>query len=313
MTVNSLVPVRAPTKTPLAYGLMSVADVRPEPTRGGYIDPHWRNGVFWQNVCPDGNATYDSCISALSLGVSGLPAPASKATTAARSSWGATPFTVFVEVDCSPPGFWDEVDEIVDRVFTESASFEIETAFYTGTVSGQQVVYPHLVSNTGRVNDAGITLQLIAGNVGPTGAPLDPVEALARLESALSTCVKGVGVIHMPTGLIAHFLSQHVIEESNGGYVSPAGHRIVVSSAYTGVAPDGTTTANALWMYGTGPVFLYHSRGKFLGDRIDSLNRSINTEKRIFERTYVIGYDCCLFGVAVSIGGIVAGTPGVAT
>lgn len=313
MTVNTLVPVSAPTKTPLAYGLMSVADVRPEPTRNGSIDPHWRNGVFWQNVCPDGSATYDSCISALSLGVTGVPAPAVKAATAVRTSWGATPFTVYVEIDCSPPGFWDNVDEIVSRTFAESEAFEVESAFYTGTVSSQLVVYPHLVSNTGRTNDAGITLQLIAGNVGPTGGALDPVEALARLETALSTCVKGVGTIHMPTGLISHFMSQHVIEEMDGGYVSPAGHKIAVSAAYTGVGPDGTITPNALWMYGTGPVFMYHSRGKFLGDRIQSLNRSIDTEKRIFERTYVIGYDCCLFGVAVSTGGIVTGTPGVAT
>jgi hypothetical protein len=312
MTVHSLMPVGAPVKEPLSHGLASVADVRPEPMSGGQVNPHWRQGVFWEDVCPDGGTTYDACISALSLGVSGLPAPDVKAATADRTFWGATPFTVMVEIDCSPPGFWDNVDATVAKTFTEAEAFEVESVFYTGVVSGQTIAYPHLLSTTARSDDDGIVFQLITGNVGPTGA-IDPVEALGKLEAALSSCVRGIGTIFMPTELLAHLVAQHVIEENGGRYYSPAGHKISVSAAYTGAAPNGTSTPGVLWMYGTGPVFMYRSAGKFVGNRTQSLARDVDTLKRIFERTYVIGYDCCLFGVAVNTGGAITGTPGAAT
>jgi hypothetical protein len=70
------------------------------------------------------------------------------------------------------------------------------------------------------------------------------------------------------------------------------------------------------WIYGTGPVFGY--RGMEPGpdgqltdqyDIRDWLDRSENTMKVIAERTYLLGYDCCLFAVAVSLGGIVTGQP----
>lgn len=313
MTVNLRALVPAPEKELLTYGLFSVAEIRPEPRVNGKVDPHWKNGIEWQNVCPDGQTTYDKCISAGALGVSGLADPPPKAATASRSRWGATPFTVFVEVDCSAPGFWDNADEIVKNTFTESEQFEVEQAFWTGSAGAANLVFPHLAASTALV-DGLTTLQLAAANVGPTGGvPLDVVEALGKIEQALSACVKGVGVIHITCELLPHLVAQHLLTEENGIYYSPAGHKISISAANLGTSPDGVLTPNVRWMYATGPVFLYRNVGTFVGNRIESLDRSVNTEKRIYERTYVIGYDCCLFAVAVSTGGIVTGTPAVAT
>lgn len=315
MAINSRLNVAAPVKDMLGYGLFSVAEIRPEPTDGtGRINPHWKQGVTWQNVCPDGHTTYDLCsISNTFPAVTGEPSP--KEATAERSDWGATPFTVLVEIDCSPPGFWDNADEIVRSTFTESEEFEVESVFWTGTVNDiADLAFPHLSADAEVLDDQLITLQLAAANVGPTGTGnLDVVEALGKLEQALSTCVKGVGVIHVPTELLAHFKANHLLELRDGTYYTPMGHKVLASSAYTGSAPDGTVTDDVQWVYGTGPVFLYRSAGRFIGDRIQSLDREINTEKRIFERTYVVGYDCCLFGVAISTGGVITGSPDSAT
>lgn len=306
---NSRLPVPAPEKSLLGFGLFSVAENRSDPaeTRG-----HWKSGIEWQNVCPDANTTYDACVATNSLNVAVTGTPDAKSATATRTRWGATPFTVFVEIDCSPPGFWESADEIINRAFNESAPFEVEQVFWTGTVGGvADLALPHLAAATA-ITDESTTLQLATANVGPTGAgtSLDPVEAMGVIDQALSMCVKGVGTIHVPAELLAHLKAWLLVTEANGVLYSPAGHKIAVSAGYPGTSPAGEIPADALWMYGTGPVFLYHSRGKLLGNNTAALDRSVDTLKKIFERTYVIGYDCCLFGVAVSTGGITPGTSG---
>lgn len=306
---NSRLPVPAPAKSALGHGLVSVVENRGDaPALRG----HWKSGIEWQNVCPDANTTYDECVQGNALGAAAPAEPVAKAATASRSRWGATPFTVFAEIDCSPPGFWDNVDEIVSQTFTEAEAFEVENVFFSGTVGAVTgLAYPHLAAAVGLV-DGPTTLQLVAANVGPTGA-LDVVEALGKLEAALATCVKGVGVIHVPAELLPHLAANWLITERDGVFYSPAGHKFAVGAGYSGAGPNGLATAGVQWLYGTGPVFMYQSRGTFLGDRTDSLNRSVDTEKRIYERTYLLGYDCCLFGVPVSTGGVITGTPGSAS
>lgn len=305
---NSRLPVPAPEKSLLGYGLFSVVENRLDPAE---LRGHWKSGVEWQNVCPDANTTYDACVATNSLNVSVTGTPDAKSATAERTRWGATPFTVFVEIDCSPPGFWDDADAIVAQTMGESEQFEVEQVFATGIVGGvSDLALPHLAADTGIVDES-TTLQLVTANLGPTGAgSLDPAEAMGEMDQALSACVKGVGTIHVPAELLAHLVAWRLVTESDGVLYSPAGHKISVSAGYPGTSPAGETTAGALWMYGTGPVFMYRSRGRFLGDNTASLVRTANTLKKIFERTYVIGYDCCLFGVAVSTGGITPGTTG---
>ncbi len=83
---------------------------------------------------------------------------------------------------------------------------------------------------------------------------------------------------------------------------------------YPGTAPDGSAPAYGVnWMYITGAVFGYRSGIKLNGTKIEHFDRSVNTLKVIAERTYVLGWDCCQFGVAVSYGGIITGLPNSAT
>lgn len=306
---NGRMNVSPPVKAQLRFGLDSVAEIRPASSADG----RWRAGVTWDNVCPDATSTYDQCVQNNALGtVTGTPD--AKAATADRAFWGATPFTIFTEIDCSAPGFWSEADDNVRRAMDQASAYEVERVFWTGTIAGvPDLAFPHLVADT-ELTEAGypsVTLQL-AGAPVVTGGPFDPAEALGLLEAALGTCVKGVGTIHMPIVLLASFVANHLVEMRDGTLYTTAGNKIAVSAAYTGESPAGVLTSGTAWMYGTGPVFMYKSVGKFVGTREQSLDREDDTLKRIYERTYLIGYDCCLFGVPVSTGGVDSGTPGQA-
>lgn len=317
MTVNARALVGAPTKETLAYGLFSVVETRQPTDAEGRTSRRWEAGVTWMNTCPDADTTYETCVlgNALGIPVTGMASPDPKAATAARSLWGATPFTVQVEVDCSPPGFWEQSDDVIAQVMGEAEQETVEAVFASGTVNGTaNLAFPHLSGGGSLVDDSGATLQLVTANIGPTGAGvLDVVEALGRMDQALSSCVKGVGVIHVPAVLIAHLKANHLLELRDGTYYSPAGHKIAVGAGYTGANPGGVLTDGVSWMYGTGPVFMYRSRGRFIGDKKEQFDHSVDTLKRIYERTYLLGYDCCLFGVAVSTGGVITGTVNSAT
>lgn len=309
---NARAIVGAPSKSPLTYGLFSVAEMRRS------SDPHWKNGVTWTNVCPDANSTYDECISPLAVGVTGLPEVPAKAATAVRSIWGATPFTVFVEIDCAPVGdYWKLANELVETTFTEAEQFEVEQIFWSGTVAGTpNIAFPHLAA-AGTLEDDGpgaATLQLQTASLAPSGGgSLDVVEALGKLEQALSACVRGKGVIHIRCELLPHLKANHLVEEENGVLYTPGGHKIAVSAGYLGSSPEGDEQVGVSWMYATGPVFLYSSAGNFVGERKESMVLSVNTLKRIYERTYVAGFDCCLFAVPVSTGGVITGAVNSAT
>jgi hypothetical protein len=299
MAINSRMIVAPPTKTPLGGGLFSVVDLRPEPPT-----PQWRKGVTWQNICPDPlNTTFDVCIAtgsgATVTGATVTGAAPAKAATGERSTWGATAFTVYGEVDCSPDQeWWNNGERLVRDAFTEAEQQTVETVFMTGYLGDQQLQFPHLAATAEVLDEQGATLQLPVTELN-SGAGTEAVLALGAMEQALGACVMGLGVIHMPETLATILTSKHLITQRAGKLYSPAGHLIAASPAYTGVGPTGLVTTGALWMYGTGPVFMYKSAGRFIGPRNSMLDRTINTMAVIYERTYLIGYDCCLIGVAV--------------
>lgn len=311
---NSRVNVSPPRKEGLEYGLLSVVENRTP------SDPHWKNGVTWVNVCPEVNSTYEACIlgNALGVPVTGIAAAPAKAATAERSLWAATPFTVKAQIDCSPPGFWNEADANVENAFNQAEEVGVAEVFFSGTVADTpNFQFPHLASPAGLAEETlyGSTLQLQTASLAPsgTGAALDVVEALGKLEQALGACVHGKGIIHVSTELVAHLRANHLVTEEDGILYTYAGNKVAASPGYSGNDPTNTPQVGVSWMYGTGPVFLYKSRAKFIGSEAASLDRTVNTLHRLYERTYVIGYDCCLFAVPVSTGGVVTGAINAAT
>ena len=282
--------VAPPAFTTLPYGLW---DAVQKPQLG---NPHWRQGVTWIERCPTGGTTYDECLSVTGIGAP--PEPAVKADNVGQTFRGATPFTVFTEFDCSPVGV-AEAESAATDALARVEQQQVEAAFWTGTAGAQGLVFPHLAADADVLDVQGIVLQPTASTA-VTGA--DAAQALGELEDQLGDCYAGQGVIHIPRSVLPTFAAWNLIVERDGRLYTTGGNLVVVGGGYTGSAPDGTTpAAGTAWIYATGAVFGYRSDVFFTNVR-DSLDRAENTVRMIAERTYVLGFECCLLAAHIVLG-----------
>jgi hypothetical protein len=309
---NSRNYVDPPAFTPAPFGLLtSLPEFIRTPS-----DPHWQMGVNYESLCGTANTTFDDCIAVTGSGA-GQPVPPSPAKTDTGADLvkrGATPFTVFTEVDCSAPGFWDRAEEVIGDAITRMEQYQVEKSFWTGLAGGQLTVFPHLQASAQIVDEDTIILQTAATQA--SGAAIfDVVEGLARLEGALADCYDGVGIIHAPVELNAIMQSQLLVTQDGPRWRTGSGNIVVFGHGYQGTGPTDAPTAsqpaNSAWMYATGSMFIYRSPVLSIA-RHDSIDRAENTVKAIAERTYVLGWDCCHFAVQVSLGGVVSGASGSA-
>lgn len=289
--------VSGPSIVPNAFGLLSAVDWRP-------VMDHELLGITWQSRCPaKATTTVDPCFSA------NLPV-ASLSQTTFQYQRGALPFTVVAEIDCSPPGFFDNSEAFINEAFTLAEGAAAEFTLQTGTAAATgNAVYPRLAANS-QVLDGDsfsqVTLQMAATVV--TGVALDIVEGLGRLESALNACLNGLGNIHVTPTLFESMVANYLVQMKGGLPYTYLGNRIIVGLGYVDMAPDHTTAApGTSWMYGTGPLFGYRGAIRSFPPQ-QSIDRNVNTLRMIAERDYVIAYDCCLVATEVSLGGVVAGT-----
>jgi hypothetical protein len=275
--------------TALPYGLW---DTIQTPAVDG---SHWQNGINWTERCPAGDTTYDECISVTGTGES--PAPPAKTPNVEQAFRGALPFTVIAEFQCTPVGLGDAqtvARDALDRV----EQHQVETAFWTGTAAGQQVVFPHLAADTEAL-DGEFVLQPVASPV-VTGA--DVAHALGALEQELADCYKGQGLIHVPRSALPTLDAWGLVAERDGRLYTTAGNLVVAGGGYTGSGPDGVAAeAGTSWIYATGALFGYRSDVYFTQVR-DSLDRSSNTLRMQAERTYLLGFECCLLAAHIVLG-----------
>lgn len=300
MTTNARLHVDPPTFVSSPYGLLSVADIRTEP------DPHWQAGVSWEDICGGSGTTVDYCITSATV-VTGAGSVPAKAATTGRTLYGATPFTVYVEVDCSPIDFMENRDRIMTNALARYESFQVERTFWTGTALDRNnqnglanAVLPHLAANSA-VNEVSLgrttVLQMAATTV--TGTALNVVDALGALEGALAACLNGTGIIHVPQALAPTIAL--LLKQQGGRLVTPNGNNVAIGAGYPGTSPTGAAPPlGTSWMYATGPVFAYRGVAKMYAAPNQSLDRNVNTVKAIIERTYVLGFDCCLFAQPVN-------------
>lgn len=298
--------VASPSFAPLPYGLLSsLWDQVRAPD-----DPHWTSGVTWDSVCAQGGTTYDECWAITGAG-GAAPAAATMASTTSITRRGALPFTVFAEIDCSAPGFWDRAQELITDNFTQSEQWQVENAIWTGVAGGQSVVHPHLAANANLDDPANASIRLETATQVVTGGTLDIVEGLGTLEKALADCYDGVGVIHAPRDLIPAMRHSNLIIPDGSRYRTAGGNLIIFGAGYRGTSPAGVATTGQSWMYATGAMFLYRGPMQIIPVR-DSIDRAKNTVKAMAERTYLVGWDCCQLAVNISTGGIAAGAAGAA-
>jgi hypothetical protein len=280
-----------PAFTALPYGLW---DSIQHPTPSG---PHWQQGVTWVDRCPTGDTTYDECLTVTGTGAP--PEPAAKSGNVAQTYRGATPFTVYAEFECSAVGVGG-AESVAADALARVEQQQVEAAFWTGTAGGQSIVFPHLAADAEVVDAQDIVLQPAASPVVTGGA--DVAHALGALEQELADCYKGQGLIHVPRSALPTLAAWGLAREVDGRLLTPAGNVIVVGGGYTGSGPDGAAPGTGTaWIYATGAAFGYRS-DVFFTDVRDSLDRSANTLSMIAERTYVIGFECCLLAALVDLG-----------
>jgi hypothetical protein len=287
--------VDPPVYTPSPYGLLTAVDLRAD------NDPHWQMGVTWEDICGGTGVTVDPCDTSAPA-VTGVGVVPAKQATTARTIWGATPFTVFAEVDCSPIDFYEDRERTMQMALNRFESYQVERTFWTGLApernnSGGLAngVLPHLASNAVITETAlGRTITLQQAAVVPTGTAVNVVNALGLLEQQLANCLNGTGIIHVPQALAPDLAL--LVQKQGNRLVTPNGNIVAIGGGYPGTSPAGAApAAGTVWMYATGPVFGYRGEASMrLLEGAVPLDRNVNTVKAIVERTYVLGYGCCL-------------------
>ena len=275
--------------TPLPYGLWDTVQ------HAGAEDPHWQQGINWIERCPVGDSTYDECLSV--TGVGAPPEPPTKTANVDQSTRGALPFTVYAEFECSPVGL-AEAESVASDALARVEQTQVETAFWTGTAGGQPVVFPHLAADA-EVLDGTVVLQPVAS---PAVTGADVAHALGALEQELADCYAGQGLIHVPRSVLPTLAAWNLIVERDGRLYTTAGNLVVAGTGYTGSGPDGTAqVAGTAWIYATGAAWGYRS-DPYVTRLRDSLDRTSNTLRMLAERTYLIGFQCCLLAAHIVLG-----------
>lgn len=297
--------VKAPIATPLPYGLMSVVQM---PT-DEMDNPHWKNGIQYQRAtCRPAESTIAQCPVVTGFG--------KDPTVTGVQTKGAMPFTVYSSITCSPVGgFWEEAEQRTIQGLTDGEARAVERVFWTGNIdhpSGEEI-FPHLAHDADVISPDGIVLLQPAASVITTGA-VDIVEAIGRLESRLADCYGGIGVIHATRDMISHMSANYLLKEKGQQLQTMGGTPVAFGAGYTGIGPDDTEPPTGVtWIYATGAISLRRSEITVTSNRVQGLDRSINTLQLFAERTYVISWDCCLFAIPVSMGGVITGTFNSAT
>ncbi|NUS83659.1 MAG: hypothetical protein HOY75_13165 [Streptomyces sp.] len=257
---------------------------------------HWQQGVTWLERCPAGDTTYDECLAV--TGTGSPPEPPEKTPNVDQTYRGATPFTVIAEFECTPIGLGD-AQTVAQDALVRIEQHQLENAFWTGLAADQSVVFPHLGADA-EVVDGEVVLQPVATPV-VTGA--DVAAALGALERELADCYKGQGLIHVPREALPTLAAWNLARpDDRGRLVTPNGNLIVAGSGYPGTGPDGTApAAGSTWIYATGAAFGYRSNVYFTQVR-ESLDRTSNTLRMQAERTYLIGFECCLLAAHIALG-----------
>lgn len=284
--------VAPPSRTPLPYGLLSVAQTPTE------TDDHWQLGVrFELDTCTEAGITTESCPA-----TGGIDKPF----TDSVGLRGGIPFTVYTLPVCSAVGFIDEAEARAVGALTSGEARAVEREFWTGAFG----TTPHLAENVGVTGTDGVVEQT-AAEVLVTGA-VDVVEGIARIEEALGACYGNEGVIHVPPSVLTHMKSEFLVERDGTRLRSPSGHLIAAGAGYPGTAPDGTDPPTGVrWIYATGAVQVRRTGIQVLAStNREVLNRFKNDVVLVAERTYVIDWDCCHLALPINIGGITAGAFG---
>lgn len=280
-----LVPV--PASEPQKYGLVDALkfiDIN---------DAHWQTGVTWENkLCVNADTTLPDCP------VGTQPA---KHHDRGLTFGFSDPFTVYGHYTCSTVGRpAQEAFDIATARLISNEHKSVESTFWTGTTD-VGTVRPSLA-----IGDpfAGIT----PVDLTPGGGAVDAVSALFLLERALSQCAPGLGLIHINYGLMNYFAYHHLVHletEPDGTqcYYTKMGQKVVAGAGYPGSGPSNVAALTGEnWIFASSQVHALKSE-IFLTPDIpkEAINRNLNDITVFAERTWSLGFSCCLFAVRMQL------------
>lgn len=274
------------------YGLLSVA------TDLDIQDPHWQMGIKYEPLCPSSETTYSTCTSGLDEVEEDLDQPAEKEPTTEWAVRASAPFTVRAQINCSPVGVWDQMPERVQQTLIRSEEHALERAFFSGYTDANtddKTVYPHLAYPGDEISEGDALLQPEVNVI--TETPQSVRVAVGLIEAAMRDCYPGTPTLHVPLELSTEM--RRISSVRSNMITTFAGSKVVLGGGYSGNAPDGSSEEGVYWLYATGEVF--YNRGQVITyDPVESFDRNVNTLALMTERTYVIGWDCCLMAIPVS-------------
>jgi len=234
--------------------------VAPPSTPG---DGHWQAGVAWDSLaCIDPNTTTDPC-------VNGGAAPGAKEFENCPNYQAYKPITVYFGIKRTGQSY--EVGEAqVRQVMEDAGEYAIEKYLWEQMVAAEAPV--------------------AFAKKYTTGSPL--TDALAALEGWLGANYHGTGVIHMNRGVAAALGSGALLRDGDR-LTTFTGTPVAAGAGYN-LGTDFEDEPTVL--YATGAVVV--RSGDI--DVVSAWNLAINDELVLGERTYVVGWDCAVFGITVS-------------
>jgi len=270
--------VPGPQARPSRYGLFSVAQ------QGNTSDGHWQAGLEFEDIlCGDIGSTLPHCGDP-------SPDPAAKEAEPGPLVRNVDPFTLFGSYTCSTGG--RRAQDAFDIARARLAAREeqgAERALWTG------ITPDGLLSSSLAYGDDELSVDDLTG----VGGAYDPITALDVLEEAMGTCVAGAGVIHVPYRAASTLASQNLVVRDGDGMYTHTGQSVVFGAGYPGTGPSNSPVSDGeAWLFGTGQVMLWRGDAFLTPATLgEAMDRTINDVTVYAERTYAVGFSCCLFAV----------------
>ncbi|MFC1410402.1 hypothetical protein ACEZCY_14165 [Streptacidiphilus sp. N1-12] len=275
MSIAPLRYVEPQPVAPAAGGLFSVATMLP------MEDAHAENGVMWEPLtCAEAQAGGDPCVAerdplAVDEGVPEVE---------------ATPFIIYGGYNCKLVGHTvADVRNRAQQALYLGEQRATERALWTGDQGNR----PRLADPTAVILGPG---SLLADAVSPE-------VGLALLEAYLGSGTGGVGMVHLTRDVATLLWRGQMLTTSGTRTTTRLGTLVAAGGGYPGTGPDGSDApAGTAWAYATSPVVVRRSEVYMNPDTPEqALNKTTNNLEILAERTYVVGWDCLLAAVLITI------------
>lgn len=193
------------------------------------------------------------------------------------------PYAIYAGASCAYTLNEELIGELAVRArrsLEAQTSHLVEEIFWSNMVDGTDFGATH--PNVGLIETATV------------GTPAPPVSAMRQMDALLIAAIGGRrGMIHVPAPLMHDEAFYGLLEREGQLWVTKTGNIVVPGTGYTGTAPDGTSDAGVLWIYGTSMVELRLSEISTPGMPIQVFDRGTNTSVVIAERQALAYWDRC--------------------